>query len=373
MEPGKPLRPEPGTETPAPTPEDGKGAAPSPRPRSRRGWMSDSPLDGGSGWPTSAYAIVSRPSGQPESTATSASPAAPTNPDASARPVAAPSNPATNPTTNPATNPTTNPATSAGADRTDPAAAAATKRSSRKAKRATVPVPKSPTRPDAEHEEHPRRRAVAVLGALVFVLGVVVAVAFAVRTAGRTANATDAAASTDPSTGTSAGVPTDPSASTNPTPTGNPGATGSAAAPVVPEAGTTGATTGPLRSGTVRLTVVAGRPDEAFDLDSGTKDAPGADLTAGVIGLTATNGAKFAPWTQASTPTAAGCAVVPEAQWSTSVLLAALLPGSNTCVRTSEGRPASFTARAGQTVTDGQLYATYLDFTVWRKSGDETS
>ena len=32
-----------------------------PRPRTRRGWMSDSPLDGGSGWPTSAYAIIPRP------------------------------------------------------------------------------------------------------------------------------------------------------------------------------------------------------------------------------------------------------------------------------------------------------------------------
>src|SRR5215468_3277437 len=31
-----------------------------PKPRNRRGWMSDSPLDGGSGWPTSAYAIVQR-------------------------------------------------------------------------------------------------------------------------------------------------------------------------------------------------------------------------------------------------------------------------------------------------------------------------
>jgi len=32
-----------------------------PRPRNRRGWMSDAPLDGGSGWPTSAYAIIRRP------------------------------------------------------------------------------------------------------------------------------------------------------------------------------------------------------------------------------------------------------------------------------------------------------------------------
>jgi hypothetical protein len=37
------------------------GDGPPPRPRNRRGWMSDSPLDGGSGWPTSAYAIIRRP------------------------------------------------------------------------------------------------------------------------------------------------------------------------------------------------------------------------------------------------------------------------------------------------------------------------
>lgn len=47
------------TSSPSSVPAAGDGAAP--RPRNRRGWMSDSPLDGGSGWPTSAYAIIRRP------------------------------------------------------------------------------------------------------------------------------------------------------------------------------------------------------------------------------------------------------------------------------------------------------------------------
>ena len=55
MEPGHPPRQDPPTE---PSHDQVNGSPP--RPRSRRGWMSDSPLDGGSGWPTSAYAIVPR-------------------------------------------------------------------------------------------------------------------------------------------------------------------------------------------------------------------------------------------------------------------------------------------------------------------------
>lgn len=39
----------------------GPGDSAAPKPRTRRGWMSDAPLDGGSGWPTSAYAIIKRP------------------------------------------------------------------------------------------------------------------------------------------------------------------------------------------------------------------------------------------------------------------------------------------------------------------------
>lgn len=48
---------QPGTAQAAPA----SGPVTPPRPRNRRGWMSDAPLDGGSGWPTSAYAIVQRP------------------------------------------------------------------------------------------------------------------------------------------------------------------------------------------------------------------------------------------------------------------------------------------------------------------------
>jgi hypothetical protein len=228
-----------------------------------------------------------------------------------------------------------------------------------------------------------RGRTLAVIGALVVVLAIAIAIVFALRSAaGRAAGTDNAAGAVADAASTPSDPIAEPGAGTAPTTgTSNDGATsagpGGSAAPTLaasgqpgnPEAGDTGV----LRSGTVRLTVVAGQTEEAFDLDTGTKadpSAPGSDISAAAVGLTATNGARFAAWTQAGSPNATGCAATPEARWSTTVPVEALLPGANTCVRTSEGRLASFTTRPGPAVTDGRLYTTYLDFTVWKKLGD---
>jgi hypothetical protein len=264
--------------------------------------------------------------------------------------------------------------------------------------RGSLPPPEQ-GRPSGEGR-HPARRVLAVIGALIFVLVVIIAVVFAVRSAGRSASASDTAttsatadgtaggtadggstaagqvtrvgASANPSSGPNAGAPAGPSAGTAPS-----SPTGSTAA-IVPGATVPGATTtGVLRSGTVRLAVVAGQPSEAFDLDSGTKGDPATfaatqrpDITAVALGLTTANGAAFAPWTRAEKPSATGCATLLDTQWTNNVPLATLLPGANVCVLTSQGRTALFTVRTGFAVTEGQLYTTFLDFTVWKKPTD---
>jgi hypothetical protein len=129
-----------------------------------------------------------------------------------------------------------------------------------------------------------------------------------------------------------------------------------------------GTVTDVLRAGTVRITVLAGRSDETFDFDAGAKQSAGADVAAGALGLTAVGGAAFAPAPQP--PTLAGCSAVPAAQWSDRVLLGALLPTAKICVRTGEQRFGWFTPRSGDVIVSGQLYTTYLDFTVWKKAGD---
>ena len=58
------------------------------------------------------------------------------------------------------------------------------------------------------------------------------------------------------------------------------------------------------------------------------------------------------------------------AQWTDRVLLTALLPTAKVCVRTGEQRFGWFSPRSGDAVISGQLYTTYLDFTVWKKTGD---
>ncbi len=68
--------------TPAAPGGGGAGDGAAPRPRTRRGWMSDAPLDGGSGWPTSAYAIIKRPDNYD-----SANGSAPTSPPNGAVPI----------------------------------------------------------------------------------------------------------------------------------------------------------------------------------------------------------------------------------------------------------------------------------------------
>jgi hypothetical protein len=285
MEPEKPSRQEASINARAPE-HDTDDAPAQPGPRSRRGWMSDSPLDGGSGWPTSAYSIVPRPASQAGTNGATAEDSSPPAHSGASGPFLGPNR---------------------------------------------------------------RPSAVALLGALVLALVIAVAVTFALRSAGNSATSYQSAQPSGPSEGTGS------SAAQSATP-GSPG----------PES----ATTDPLRSGTVRLAVIAGQPDEAFDLDSGAKEGANPDVSAGAPGLAPMNGTRFAPWAQVETPTLAGCAAAPEVQWSSSVLVAALLPGLITCVRTSEGRLAYFTARPSYAITEGQLYTTYLDFTVWRKSGD---
>ncbi|MDG6102790.1 hypothetical protein Daura_41255 [Dactylosporangium aurantiacum] len=324
MEPGHPPRQDPPTE---PSHDQVNGSPP--RPRSRRGWMSDSPLDGGSGWPTSAYAIVPRQA-TPQTQQVPPQPSADT---AAQRPV-------------------------------DPAPA--------------VPQQPPPAAEPEPAEAAPRRRrrvAVLVIGLIVLVVAVVGGV-LATRGAdgteespGRTravtgpvvptgtAPTTTAAAGAGAAGGPSADASGSPVSSISASATPDP-STPASQAPV----------TDVLRAGTVRLAVLAGQPDETFDFDSGVKQAAGADVAAGALGLTAVGGAAFAPVTQA--PTLAGCGAVPAAQWSDRILLSALLPTAKVCFRTGDQRFGWFSPRSGEAVVGGQLYTTYLDFTVWKKAGD---
>ncbi|MFG2044338.1 hypothetical protein [Dactylosporangium sp. NPDC048998] len=313
MEPGHPPRQDPPTEHS----HDQVNGSP-PRPKSRRGWMSDSPLDGGSGWPTSAYAIVPR---QPAAPAEEAAPAP------------------------------------APAEEPEPA---------------TQPLRKG-------------RIAVLLVGLVVLVIAVAGGV-LATRD-DSTKDGTDAtAATTDATTGepvvpvaertagssggagggaggasATAGTTADPSGPASGAAAGP--SAGVSAPPAAPPA------TGILRTGTAQLAVLAGQPDEAYDFDSGTKQTAGADVTAGAIGLSAANGARFAVLLTADTPSLAACSAVPAAQWTGQVVLASLLPGSKVCVRTSEDRYAWFMTRAGELVT-GALYSANLDFIVYKKAGD---
>ncbi|WP_433048591.1 hypothetical protein [Dactylosporangium sp. CS-033363] len=300
-------------------PENGQdqvNGSPPPKPKSRRGWMSDSPLDGGSGWPTSAYSIVPRQA----------------TPAAEKPPVEEP------------------------------------------------PVEVEPPAPEPEPKPSRKGRiGLLVIGLIVLVVAAVGAV-LATRDKSDNKSLTDSAttAAPDPTTqapalpvivesasasvGTSsAGAPAAGSTSSDPSAGASP--SGTATVPAAPPS------TGILRAGTAQFVVLAGQPDDAYDFDSGSKQAAGADATAGAIGITAANGAKFAVLLTADTPSLAACTAVPESRWVSQVVIGSLVPGARVCVRTSENRYAWFMTRAGELVT-GALYTSNLDFVVYKKDGD---
>ncbi|MER7005751.1 hypothetical protein ABT297_22270 [Dactylosporangium sp. NPDC000555] len=314
MEPGHPPRQDPPTEHS----HDQVNGSP-PRPASRRGWMSDSPLDGGSGWPTSAYAVVPRQAAAPVEES------------------------------------------------------------------APVPPPAEEPEPVARTS---RKGRIAVL--LVGLVVLVIAAAGGVL-ATRDDSAKDGTGSTTQSPGAPTGKPALPVADPSAMPSGsaNGGGAGGASASAWPSAGpsadpsgaagpSAGASAPPaalpatavLRAGTAQLAVLAGQPDEAYDFDTGSKQTAGADVTAGVIGLSAANGARLAVLLTSDTPSLATCSAVPAGQWTGQVVLASLLPGSKVCVRTSEDRYAWFMTRAGELV-NGAVYSANLDFIVYKKAGDQ--
>ncbi|MFI5912795.1 hypothetical protein [Dactylosporangium sp. NPDC051541] len=326
MEPGHPPR----QDRPTDNGQDQVNGSP-PRPKSRRGWMSDSPLDGGSGWPTSAYAIVPR------------QPAAPKEEE----PPAPPQEPPVEP-----------------------------------------PVDQEPEPPAQPSRKG--RIGLLVIGLLVLI---VAAVGGVLATRQNTANdQTDAAVASDP-----AQLVPDAGATTTTGPTADPSGTASGSAGGVGAgSGTVGSTapsasagsatsaapgssattvpaappsTGILRAGTAQFVILAGQADDAFDFDSGTKQVAGADATAGAIGITAANGAKFAVLLTNDTPSLAACTAVPESRWVSQVVVGSLVPGAKVCVRTSENRYAWFITRTGELVT-GALYTSNLDYIVYKKTGD---
>ncbi|MGI5237491.1 hypothetical protein [Dactylosporangium sp. CA-139066] len=289
--------------------------------------MSDSPLDGGSGWPTSAYAIVPRqPAGPQDAPAGSPQP---------------------------------------------------------------PPPPAQP--PDEDLQAVPPasrkgRVAVLVVGLIVLVIAAVGGVLATRTNAGSTKDDTDAKAATttapEPTTGEPAVAVGDPSAGGS----GGAGAGASAPAGAAVAGGSASASalasgsaeaTAPaappsttiLRTGTAQLAVLAGKPDDAYDFDSGMKQTAGADATASALGISAANGAKFAVLLGGDTPSLAACSAIPAEQWTGQVLLAGLVPGSKVCVRTSEQRYAWFMTRAGE-VVNGALYTANLDYIVYKKPGE---
>ncbi|MFF5227537.1 hypothetical protein [Dactylosporangium sp. NPDC000521] len=280
--------------------------------------MSDSPLDGGSGWPTSAYAIVPRQATPPK-----------------------------------------------------------------EERRAPQEEPQEAPQPEVAEppQEAPGRRwriAALVIGLIVLLAAAVGGVLATRESSGdtqtptgenraATAPMTEATTPAGATAGATVGATASPSLDAGGSPAASTGGTPDPSAVVtspVPE----GTVTDVLRAGTVRMTVLAGQPDETFDFDNGAKQASGADVAAGALGLTAVGGAAFAPVLAA--PTLAVCSAVPAAQWSDRVLLSALLPVTKVCVRTGDQRFGWFTPRSGEAIVSGQLYTTYLDFTVWKKAGD---
>ncbi|WP_426506025.1 hypothetical protein ACPPVO_49395 [Dactylosporangium sp. McL0621] len=301
-------------------PENGQdqvnGSPPPPKPKSRRGWMSDSPLDGGSGWPTSAYSIVPRQ---------------PTPAREEPRPAPEP-----------------------------------------------MPAPEPSPEPSPEPERPARKGRIGVLiiGIIVLVIAAVGGVLATREKSSGNDERTDAATATATETTAPALPVVVETASATPS-----GATRSAGAGAAPSAGAGAAnsapasapavapSTGILRTGTAQFVVLAGQPDDAYDFDSATKQAAGADATAGAIGMTAANGAKFAVLLTDDTPSLAVCSAVPADRWVGQVVIGSLVPGARVCMRTSENRYAWFMTRAGELVT-GALYTSNLDFVVYKKSGD---
>jgi hypothetical protein len=295
-----PVAPQP--DPPNPAGLNGGGDAAVRRVRGRRGWMSDSPIDGGSGWPTSAYAIIPAP--------------APSVERSGARPV-------------------------------EPVADVPT---------GTVGQPPAGPSGTARPSGSARRGVLVTAAAVLLLVVAIVAVALLQPSGeeGRAAGQPAAGVTTSP-------APVDDGTTRD---AGGAGAGGSAS--VV------------LRTGTVRIAVAVGQPQEAFDLDAGVKGTPGGfgasqlpDLAAAALGLTALNGARFSAWVlPAAAPTAAGCGELPAAQWSSSVLRAALVPNAVTCVRTSDDRFGALTVQGVDAVGGGDDFAADISFTVWKKPGD---
>jgi hypothetical protein len=331
------------------TPAGGESVAP--KPRTRRGWMSDSPLDGGSGWPTSAYAIIRRPEGY--LSANGSSPA--TTKPASTKPA----------TTKPATTqngaePPVDEHPKIGLPRQ------ASRHLGRAGNRGGHETTEGATRAEPTDGAVARTpRGLAIAGALVVLVALALVVFFAVR-----ANRTD----------TQQPVSSAPTRTANLDTVAEPES--SSAVSFAPEATTTAMTTTTatsvagdvLRAGSVRLSIGPDRADESFDFDSGIKGASAGeqqpDLHALTQGLWAAHGAHVALWTQPGSPTAAGCRALPSADWTSVITVEPGLNGPTVCVQTSEGRVASFVARPIDIGPDGGVQTVYLDFTVWKKAGD---
>jgi hypothetical protein len=194
-----------------------------PRPRTRRGWMSDSPLDGGSGWPTSAYAIIPRPAnlGSVNGSANAAAPHQGTaTPDCTRQGPAAQSTGAgetTRPGEASSADETRQPArvkvpqqksgrrSRDTANREAPGQAGASQAGSsqgvapRRATPSTEPRGVALTPPAVDPREArddpagTSHRGLAIAGALIFVLAVALAVFFAVRSASTDADKTGSA------------------------------------------------------------------------------------------------------------------------------------------------------------------------------------
>jgi hypothetical protein len=263
--------------------------------------MLDTPLDGGSGWSTGSYAIVPRPASVPASA-----------PDQATAPVSG------------------------------------TNRSVR------LETP-APPPPEAPEDEGRTTRRLAIAGLVLLILALAAGL-YAIWPAAQTEPTAGEQQLGAPGATAQLGTPEATATTAAPTPTGP-------SVIVTPSLAA-----GLHRSGTVRMGVVAGRDEPGFDLDAGSaiaNSAPDADVVAGAVGLKAANSAKFAAWAQPGEPTVEGCAALPEDRWTTSIVLAALLPNISTCVRTSAGRSGAFVVRQPQALVDGFVYSVYLDYTVW--------
>jgi hypothetical protein len=316
--------------------------------------MSDAALDGGSGWPTAAYALVKRPDGTAEQ---------PQPPERMAELPQRSDSPAREP--------------HRAAEQPHRAPQRTASMAEKRAQQPEIPAQQNrrAKQPDPAEKDHHtnRRRVLSIAGGLVLILAVVIGVIIVTRAASTGAGTSAAASPRVETTPTDAPTTTASAPTTADAPTSAPTTPATTAAPESSaQPLTTTETGGVVRSGTVRLASITGRPAEAFDLDSGTKaDANGfgagqqPDVVAGATGLAAGGNAQFALWAGAGEPTSAGCAALPAAQWSPVTVVMPLALGPALCVRTSEGRLAGVIPRIARVGLQGELYTTLVDFTVW--------